>query len=133
MVVTLIFILFIALIFNMFIKLNFIRRTFDNFLIHIFTTFLFIVFRIYYFLTFGCLFSLTIILLLYFVFYTFLVCFNSNDYNLSSDSAFFHVYTDTNKDNQCLQSNNNDSLNDLWLLFAILFFSLKFDLITDVT
>ena len=133
MVVTLIFILFRALIFNMFIKLNFIRRTFDNFLIHIFTTFLFIVFRIYYFLTFGCLFSLTIILLLYFVFYTFLVCFNSNDYNLSSDFAFFHVYTDTNKGNQCLQSHNNDSLNNLWLIFAILFFSLKFDLIREVT
>ena len=38
---------------------------------------------------------------------------------------FFHVHTDIDKDADCLQSNNNDSLNDLWLLFATLFFFLN--------
>ena len=73
----------------------------------------------------GCFFSLTIILLLrVFVnilhasslFFT-----NSND-NLSSGSVFFRIHTDIDKDADCLQSNNNNSLNGLWLLFATLFF-----------
>ena len=49
-------------------------------------------------------------------------CFftNSNNYNLSLGRV--HI----NKDADCLKSNNNDSLNDLWLLFATLvFFFLK--------
>ena len=51
---------------------------------------------------------------------------NSNDYNLSSGSVYFRVYTDFDKNGDCLQSNNNDSLNDLWLLFeSLCFFFLK--------
>ena len=57
------------------------------------------------------------------IFYTFFT--NSNDYNLSSGSDFFYVHTDIDKDADFLQSNNNDSLNYLWLLFATLFFFLK--------
>ena len=74
-------------------------------------------------------FSLAIILLLY-VFVNILHVFclfftNSSNYNLSSGSVFFRVHTDIDKDADCLQSNNNDSLNDLWLLFPTLFFFLK--------
>ena len=127
MVVTLIFILFIALIFNMFIKLTCIIRIFINFLIHILIIFLRIIFKIYYFVTVDCFFSLTIKLLLYvFVSILHVSCLfstNSNDYNLSSSSVFVRVHNDIEKDAYCLQSNNNDSLNDLWLLFATLFFS----------
>ena len=50
---------------------------------------------------------------------------NCNDYNLSTGSAFFRVHTDIDKDGDCLQSNNNDFLNDLWLLFATLLFFLE--------
>ena len=52
---------------------------------------------------------------------------NCNDYNLSTGSAFFCVHTDIDKDGDCLQSNINDSLNDLWLLFlsSRVFFFLK--------
>ena len=129
-VVTLNFILFIALIFNMFIKLTcIIIGIFITFLIHVFIIFLSIIFRIYYFLAGGCFFSLTIILLLYvFVNILHVSCLfflNSNDYNLSSGSVFFRVDTDIDKDADCSQSNNNDSLNNLWLLFATLFFFLK--------
>ena len=48
---------------------------------------------------------------------------NSNDYNLSLGSAVFHVYIDIDKDADYLQSNNNDSLNDLWLLLQPYIFS----------
>ena len=50
---------------------------------------------------------------------------NSNDYNLLLGSAVFRVHIDIDKDADCLQSNNNDPLNDLWLLFATLSFSLN--------
>ena len=50
---------------------------------------------------------------------------NCNDYNLSTGSAFSRVYTDIDKDGDCFQSNSNDSLNDLSLLFTTLFFFLK--------
>ena len=50
---------------------------------------------------------------------------NCNDYNLSTGSSFFCVHTDIDKDRDCLQGNNNDFLNDLWLLFATLLFFLK--------
>ena len=51
------------------------------------------------------------------------------DYNLSSGSAFFgaffsRVNIDIEKYADCLQS-NNDSLNDLWLLFLNLGFSVQ--------
>ena len=37
----------------------------------------------------------------------------------------FRIHTDIDKDGYWLQSNNNDSLNDFWLLFPTLFFFLK--------
>ena len=125
MIVTLTFILFVALIFNMFIKFTCIIGIFINFLIHIFIIFLRIVFRIYYFLTVGVFFfwPLYCFCMFLLIFYTFFT--NSNDYNLSSGSDFFRVHTDIDKDADFLQSNNNDSLNYLWLLFATLFFFLK--------
>ena len=129
MVVTLVFILFIALIFNMYIKLTCIIGIFINFVIHIFIIFFRIIFRIYYFLTFCCFFYLAIILLwcvsVNILHVSCLFFTNCNDYNLSTGSAFFRVHTDIDKDGDCLQSNNNDSLNDLWLLFATLFFFLE--------
>ena len=83
----------------------------------------------YYFLIFLCFFSLAIILLLCvsvnILHVSCLLFTYCNDYNLSTGSAFFRVYTDIDKDGDCLQSNNNDPLNDLWLLFGTLFFFLK--------
>ena len=68
--------------------------------------FLHIIFRIYYFLTFGCFFLWPLYCFCVFllIFYTFLVLFltNPTDYNLSSGSVFFRVYTDINKDADCL-------------------------------
>ena len=88
-----------------------------------------IILKIFYFLTFGCLLSLAIILLLcVFVIILHVSCLffiNSNDHNLSLGSAVFRFHIDIDKDTDCLQSNNNDSLNDLWLLFSTLFFFLK--------
>ena len=127
-VATLVFILFVALIFNMYIKLI-------NFFIHIFFIFFRIIFRIYHFnlsiyhINFSHLvvfFPLVIILFwcvsvnilrVLSLFFT-----NCNDYNLSKGSAFLRVHTDIDKDGDCLQSNNKNSLNDLWLFFATLFF-----------
>ena len=42
----------------------------------------------------------------------------------SSDSGFFCVYTDIDKDD-CLLSNNNQSMNNLWSLFSTMIFILK--------
>ena len=84
------------------------------------------IFKIFYFLTLGCFLSLAIILLLCVfgiilhascLFFT-----TANNYNLSLGSAVFRVQIDIDKDADCFKSNNNDSLNDLWLLFATLFF-----------
>ena len=129
MVVTPVFILFIALIFDMYIKLTCIKGIFIIFFIYIFIIFFRIVFRMYYFLIFFCFFSLAIILLLCvsvnILHVSCLLFTYCNDYNLSTGSAFFRVYTDIDKDGDCLQSNNNDPLNDLWLLFGTLFFFLK--------
>ena len=44
---------------------------------------------------------------------------------IATGSAFFRVHNDIDKDGDCFQSNNNDSLKDLWLLFATLFFFLE--------
>ena len=125
MIVTLAFIFFIALIFNMFIKLTCILGNFINFFIHIFIIFFCMIFRIYYFLMFCCFFLSLLcvsvnILLVSCLFFT-----NCNDYNLSTGSVFFRVYTDIAKDGDYLQSNNSDSLNGLCLLFATLMFFLK--------
>ena len=79
-----------------------IYQFFNSYLYH----FLHIIFRIYYFLTFVCFFlwPLYCFCLFLLIFYTFLVLFltNPTDYNLSSGSVFFRVYTDINKDADCL-------------------------------
>ena len=54
---------------------------------------------------------------------------NFNDYNSLPGSVFVHVYVNINKDDlinlmhNCLESSDNASLKDLWLLFlaSILF------------
>ena len=129
MVVTLVFMLFIALIFNIYIKLSCIIGIFINFFIHIFIIFSVLFLEFIIFSRFIVFFSLAIILLwCVFVNISHVFCLfftNCNDYNLSTGSAFFRVHTDIDKDCDCLQSNNNDFLNDLWLLFGTLFFSLK--------
>ena len=113
----------------MYIKLTCIIGIFINFVIYIVIIFFRIIFRIYYFLTICCFFYLAVILLwcvsVNILHVSCLFFTNCNDYNLSTGSAFFRVHTDIDKDGDCLQSNNNDSLNDLWLLFATLFFFLK--------
>ena len=49
-----------------------------------------------------------------------------NDYNASSGSiSFFHIHTNIGKDVNCLQSNNNASSKNLWLLFSALILFLK--------
>ena len=129
MVVPLVFILFTALIFNMYIKLTRIIGNVINFFIHIFIIFSVLFLEFIIFSRFIVFFSLAIILLwcvsvnilhVFCLFFT-----NCNDYNLSTGSAFFRVHTDINKDCDCLESNNNDFLNDLWLLFGTLFFFLE--------
>ena len=125
MVVPLVFILFTALIFNMYIKLTRIIGNVINFFIHIFIIFSVLFLEFIIFSRFF--FSLAIILLwcvsvniLRFLFFT-----NCNDYNLPTGSAFFCVHSDIDKNGDCLESNNNDFLNDLWLLFETLFFFLN--------
>ena len=74
-------------------------------------------------------FSLAIILLLCvsvnILHVSYLFFTNCNDYNLSTGSAFLRLHTDTDKNGNCIQSNNKDFLYDLRLLFATLFFILK--------
>ena len=118
----------------MYVKLTCIIGIFINFLFHIFKIFCMLFRAFFHVLLF---FSLVIILLLcVFVnilhvsrlFFT-----NSNYCNLLLGSAFFHVHIDIGKPAGCLQSNNNDSLNDFGLLFSTLLFSRKFVLITEAT
>ena len=113
----------------MYIKLTCIIGIFINFVIHIFIIFFCIIFRIYFlmfcFVFIWPLYCLGVFLLIFYVSCLFFT--NSNNYNLSTGSTFFCVHTDIDKDGDCLQSNNNDSLNDLWLLFlsSRVFFFLK--------
>ena len=130
MVLTLVFILLIALMFNMYIKLTCIIGIYQFFhsYFHIsFFSLLFLEFII--FSRFLVFFSVATILLwcvsvnishVSCLFFT-----NCNDYNLSTGSAFFRVHTDIDKDGDCLQCDNNNFLDDLWLLFVSLFFFLK--------
>ena len=79
-------------------------------------------FRIFYLFLFGCLFSLVFALLLC-VFVSVLhvsyLFASFNDYDASSGSiSFFHIHTNIGKDVNCLQSNNNVSSRNLWLLFS---------------
>ena len=104
MVVTLVFILFIALIFNMYIKLTcIIRIKFLSILSFIFSSFFSVLFlEFIIFSRFVVFFYLAIILLWFFsvnilhvscLFFT-----NCNDYNFSTGSAFFRVHPDIDKD-----------------------------------
>ena len=115
---TLIFIVFITLIFNMYIKRTCIIGIFINLLIHFYHLFCVLILEFIIFSRLVVFFSLSINTLhvscLFFP--------NSNDYNLSSGSVYFRVHTDIDKNGDCLQNNNNDSLNDLWLLFESLCF-----------
>ena len=78
---------------------------------------------------FGSLFSLVFALLLCVfvnVLHVSYLFASFNDYDASSGSiSFFHIHTNIEKDVNCLQSNNNDSSNNLWLLFSALFLFLK--------
>ena len=59
------------------------------------------------------------------IFYMFLVCFLLIATIIIYQQVLLCVHTDIDKYGDCLQSNNNNFLNDLWLLFATLFFFLK--------
>ena len=50
---------------------------------------------------------------------------NFNDYDSLSGSIFFHIHVNIDKDLNCLQSNNNASSKNLWLLFSASFLFLK--------
>ena len=58
------------------------------------------------------------------IFYMFLACFLLIVTIIIYQQVllFLHVHTDIDKCGDGLQSNNNNFLNDLWLLFATLFF-----------
>ena len=60
------------------------------------------------------------------MFYMFFYLFtNFNDYNSSTGSTSFHIHANIDKDANCLQSNNNTSSKNLWLLFSASFLFLK--------
>ena len=101
MILALVFIVFTALFVNIFIKLSYIIGIFTHFSISICISFLRIVFRIFYYFMFGCLFLLVFALLL---------C---------------AIQANIDKDVNCLQSNNNASSKNLWLLFSASFLFLK--------
>lgn len=82
-----------------------------------------IIFRFFFSTMIGCLFSQANLLFLC-VFNNILSVFclfftDFSNYNSSSDSVFVHAHIIIDKDTDCLQSNNNSSWNDLWLLFQI--------------
>ena len=77
---------------------------------------------------FGCLFFLVFALLLCVcvnVLYVFYLFDNFNDYKSSTGSTFLHIHANLDKDTNCLQSNNNASSKNLWLLFSVSFLFLK--------
>ena len=78
---------------------------------------------------FGCLFSLAFALLLCAfvnVLHVSYLFASFNNYDASSGSiSFFHIHTNIDKDVNCLQSNNNASSKNLWLLFSASFVFLK--------
>ena len=120
--------IFTVLFVNIFIKLFYIIGIFTHFSISICINFPCKVFRIFYYFMFGCLFSLVYALLLsVFVNVLHVYLFASfNDYDASSGSiSFFHIHTSIDKDVDCLQSNNNSSSKNLWLLFSASFLFLK--------
>ena len=129
MILALVFIVFTALFVNIFIKLSYIIGIFTHFSISICINFLCIVFRIFYYFMFGCLFLLVFALLLCVfvnVLHVSYLFTNFNDYDSSSGSIFFsHIHANIDKDVNCLQSKNNASSKNLWLLFSASFSFLK--------
>ena len=121
--------IFTVLFANIFIKLFYIIGIFTHFSISICINFL-CVFRIFYYFMFGCLFSLVFALLLC-VFVNILhvsyLFASFNDYDASLDSiSFFHIHINIDKDVNCLQSNNNASSKNLWLIFFSLVFIFEY-------
>ena len=134
MVVTLIVILFVALIFNMCRKLTCIIGIFINFLIHFLSFFcvLFLEFIIFSLSAVFFLWPFYCFCVFLLIFYMFHVCFLLIlTIIIHRQVLLFFVFIMW--DSECLQSNDNVSLNDLWLLFATFLFSSKFSLITEVT
>ena len=88
-----------------------------------------IIFRIFYFLTFGCflfhwsLYCFCVFLLIFYMFLIFLLILTIIIH--LQVLFFFLVRINIEKDADCLQSNNNDSWNDLGLLFLTLVFFLE--------
>ena len=121
--------IFTVLFVNIFIRLFYITGIFTHFSISICINFLCNVFRIFYYFMFGCLFSLVFALLLCVLVNVLHVSYlfaSFNDYDASSGSiSFFHIHTNIDKDVNCLQSNNNASSKNLWLLFSASFLFLK--------
>ena len=87
---------------------------------------------------FGCFFFLIFALLLCLcvnVLHVFYLFTNFNDYNSSTGSTFFHIYANIDKDANYLQSNNNTSSKNLWLLFSnsLLFLKVWFSKSGNIT
>ena len=122
MILALVFIVFKAPFLNMFIKLFYITGTFIHFSIIICINFLLDIFRGFFcYFMFGSLFFLVFALLFY-VFVNVLLVFNLftnfKDYNSSSGSTVFHFHVNFDKDATYLQTNNNASSKNPWLLFS---------------
>ena len=130
----LIFILFVALIFNMCRKLICIIGIFINFFNSYFIFFcvLFLEFIIFLLSAVFFLWPFYCFCVFLSIFYMFHVCFLLIlTIIIHRQVLLFFVFIMW--DPECLQSNDNVSLNDLWLLFATFLFSSKFSLITEVT
>ena len=129
MILPLLFIVSTALFVNIFIKLSYIIGIFTHFSISICIIFLRIAFKIFYYFLFGCFFLLVFALPLCVFVNVLHVSYlfdNFNDYDSSSGSvSFFHIHANIDKDVNCLQSNNNSSSKNLWLLFTASFLFLK--------
>ena len=87
-----------------------------------------VIFRVLCYFMFGCFFFLVFALLLCLcvnILHVFCLFTNSNDYNSSTGSTFFHIHANIDKDANCYQSNNNTSSKNHWLLFSASFLFLK--------
>ena len=116
----------------MYIKLTFIMGIFINFLIHIFLIYLRIIcveFIIFSRFVVFCLWPLCYFCVFWLIFYMFLVCFLIILTIIIYHQVlflFFGVHSDIDKDGNCFQRNNNNSLYDLWLVLQPYVFFLKF-------
>ena len=59
------------------------------------------------------------------MFYKFLICLLISTIMIRHQVFFFHIHANIDKDVNCLQSNNNASSKNLWLLFSASFLFLK--------